>query len=61
MDLKSKSGIFVGWSIQDKVIFFGNSNEIDKILVIQFCFITIRNRKFWSLALSTETMAWSVP
>jgi len=46
--------------IQDKVIFFGNSNEIDKILRYTDLFLLPSETESFGLA-ALEAMAWSVP
>jgi N-acetyl-alpha-D-glucosaminyl L-malate synthase BshA len=46
--------------IQDKVIFFGNSNEIDKILSLTDLFLLPSQTESFGLA-ALEAMAWSVP
>ncbi|WP_310381315.1 N-acetyl-alpha-D-glucosaminyl L-malate synthase BshA [Flavobacterium sp.] len=46
--------------IQDKVIFFGNSNEIDKILSLTDLFLLPSETESFGLA-ALEAMAWSVP
>ncbi len=46
--------------IQDKVIFFGNSNEIDKILSYTDLFLLPSETESFGLA-ALEAMAWSVP
>ena len=46
--------------IQDKVIFFGNSNEIDKILSFSNLFLLPSETESFGLA-ALEAMAWSVP
>ncbi len=46
--------------IQDKVIFFGNSNEIDKILSFTDLFLLPSETESFGLA-ALEAMAWSVP
>lgn len=46
--------------IQDKVIFFGNSNEIDKILSYSDLFLLPSETESFGLA-ALEAMAWSVP
>ena len=46
--------------IQDKVIFFGNSNEIDKILSFSDLFLLPSETESFGLA-ALEAMAWSVP
>ncbi len=46
--------------IQDKVIFFGNSNEIDKILSFTDLFLLPSQTESFGLA-ALEAMAWSVP
>jgi N-acetyl-alpha-D-glucosaminyl L-malate synthase BshA len=46
--------------IQDKVIFFGNSNEIDKILAYSDLFLLPSETESFGLA-ALEAMAWSVP
>ena len=47
-------------SIQDKVIFFGNSNETDKILSYTDLFLLPSETESFGLA-ALEAMAWSVP
>ncbi len=47
-------------SIQDKVIFFGNSNEIDQILSYSDLFLLPSETESFGLA-ALEAMAWSVP
>lgn len=46
--------------IQDKVIFFGNSNEIDKILSYTDLFLLPSETESFGLA-ALEAMAWRVP
>ena len=46
--------------IQNKVIFFGNSNEIDKILSYTDLFLLPSETESFGLA-ALEAMAWSVP
>lgn len=46
--------------IQDKVIFFGESNEIDKILSYSDLFLLPSQTESFGLA-ALEAMAWSVP
>jgi N-acetyl-alpha-D-glucosaminyl L-malate synthase BshA len=46
--------------IQDKVIFFGNSNEIDRILSYTDLFLLPSETESFGLA-ALEAMAWSVP
>ncbi|MFT5714892.1 MAG: N-acetyl-alpha-D-glucosaminyl L-malate synthase BshA, partial [Flavobacterium sp.] len=46
--------------ILDKVIFFGNSNEIDKILSYTDLFLLPSETESFGLA-ALEAMAWSVP
>ena len=46
--------------IQDKVIFFGNSNEIDKILSYTDLFLLPSETESFGLA-ALKAMAWSVP
>ena len=46
--------------IQDKVIFFGNSNEIDRILSYSDLFLLPSETESFGLA-ALEAMAWSVP
>ena len=46
--------------IQDKVIFFGNSNEIDMILSYSDLFLLPSETESFGLA-ALEAMAWSVP
>jgi glycosyltransferase involved in cell wall biosynthesis len=46
--------------IQDKVIFFGNSSEIDKILSFTDLFLLPSETESFGLA-ALEAMAWSVP
>ena len=46
--------------IQSKVIFFGNSNEIDKILCFSDLFLLPSETESFGLA-ALEAMAWSVP
>lgn len=46
--------------IQDKVIFFGNSNEIDQILSYTDLFLLPSETESFGLA-ALEAMAWSVP
>ena len=46
--------------IQDKVIFFGNSNEIDKILSYSDLFLLPSETESFGLA-ALEAMAWRVP
>ena len=46
--------------ISDKVIFFGNSNEIDKILSYTDLFLLPSETESFGLA-ALEAMAWSVP
>lgn len=46
--------------IEDKVIFFGNSNEIDKILSYSDLFLLPSQTESFGLA-ALEAMAWSVP
>jgi L-malate glycosyltransferase len=46
--------------IQDKLIFFGNSNEIDKILSYSDLFLLPSETESFGLA-ALEAMAWSVP
>ena len=46
--------------IQDKVIFFGNSNEIDSILSYSDLFLLPSETESFGLA-ALEAMAWSVP
>ncbi|WPR70801.1 N-acetyl-alpha-D-glucosaminyl L-malate synthase BshA [Flavobacterium sp. NG2] len=46
--------------ILDKVIFFGNSNEIDKILSYSDLFLLPSSTESFGLA-ALEAMAWSVP
>jgi N-acetyl-alpha-D-glucosaminyl L-malate synthase BshA len=46
--------------ILDKVIFFGNSNEIDKILSYTDLFLLPSKTESFGLA-ALEAMAWSVP
>ena len=46
--------------IHDKVIFFGNSNEIDKILSYTDLFLLPSETESFGLA-ALEAMAWSVP
>jgi L-malate glycosyltransferase len=46
--------------VQDKVIFFGNSNEIDKILSYTDLFLLPSETESFGLA-ALEAMAWSVP
>ena len=47
-------------SISDKVIFFGNSNEVDKILSYSDLFLLPSETESFGLA-ALEAMAWSVP
>ena len=47
-------------NISDKVIFFGNSNEIDKILSYSDLFLLPSETESFGLA-ALEAMAWSVP
>ena len=47
-------------NIEDKVIFFGNSNEIDKILSYSDLFLLPSETESFGLA-ALEAMAWSVP
>ncbi|MGL2964403.1 N-acetyl-alpha-D-glucosaminyl L-malate synthase BshA [Flavobacterium sp. RSB2_4_14] len=46
--------------IQEKVIFFGNSNEIDQILAYSDLFLLPSETESFGLA-ALEAMAWSVP
>ncbi|MFZ4670645.1 MAG: N-acetyl-alpha-D-glucosaminyl L-malate synthase BshA [Flavobacterium sp.] len=46
--------------IQDRVIFFGNSNEIDQILSFSDLFLLPSETESFGLA-ALEAMAWSVP
>jgi hypothetical protein len=46
MDLKGKSGIFVGWSIQDKVIFFGNIRKLTKYWLFSFVLLPSETESF---------------
>jgi N-acetyl-alpha-D-glucosaminyl L-malate synthase BshA len=46
--------------IEDKVIFFGNSNEIDQILSYSDLFLLPSETESFGLA-ALEAMAWSVP
>lgn len=46
--------------VSDKVIFFGNSNEIDKILSYSDLFLLPSETESFGLA-ALEAMAWSVP
>lgn len=46
--------------VQDKVIFFGNSNEIDQILSYTDLFLLPSETESFGLA-ALEAMAWSVP
>ncbi len=46
--------------IEDKVIFFGNSNEIDQILAYSDLFLLPSETESFGLA-ALEAMAWSVP
>lgn len=46
--------------IQDKIIFFGNSNEIDQILSFSDLFLLPSETESFGLA-ALEAMAWSVP
>ncbi len=46
--------------IQDKVIFFGNSNEIDQILSFSDLFLLPSETESFGLA-ALEAMAWNVP
>jgi N-acetyl-alpha-D-glucosaminyl L-malate synthase BshA len=46
--------------IQDRVIFFGNSNEIDRILSYSDLFLLPSETESFGLA-ALEAMAWSVP
>ena len=46
--------------ISDKVIFFGNSNEIDRILSYSDLFLLPSQTESFGLA-ALEAMAWSVP
>ena len=46
--------------ISDKVIFFGNSNEVDKILSYSDLFLLPSETESFGLA-ALEAMAWSVP
>jgi N-acetyl-alpha-D-glucosaminyl L-malate synthase BshA len=46
--------------ISDKVIFFGNSNEIDKILSFTDLFLLPSETESFGLA-ALEAMAWGVP
>jgi N-acetyl-alpha-D-glucosaminyl L-malate synthase BshA len=46
--------------IQDKVIFFGNSSEIDQILSYSDLFLLPSETESFGLA-ALEAMAWSVP
>lgn len=46
--------------IEDKVIFFGNSNEIDQILSFSDLFLLPSETESFGLA-ALEAMAWSVP
>ncbi|MGV3696925.1 N-acetyl-alpha-D-glucosaminyl L-malate synthase BshA [Flavobacterium sp.] len=48
------------FGIQDKVIFFGNSNEIDQILSYSDLFLLPSETESFGLA-ALEAMAWSVP
>lgn len=48
------------YGIEDKVIFFGNSNEIDKILSYTDLFLLPSETESFGLA-ALEAMAWSVP
>jgi N-acetyl-alpha-D-glucosaminyl L-malate synthase BshA len=48
------------YNIQDKVIFFGNSNEIDQILSYSDLFLLPSETESFGLA-ALEAMAWSVP
>ena len=50
----------IEFGIQDKVIFFGNSNEIDKILSYSDLFLLPSETESFGLA-ALEAMAWSVP
>lgn len=50
----------VDLGIQDKVIFFGNSNEIDQILSYSDLFLLPSETESFGLA-ALEAMAWSVP
>lgn len=49
-----------GLGIEDKVIFFGNSNEIDQILSYSDLFLLPSETESFGLA-ALEAMAWSVP
>jgi len=46
--------------LQDKVIFFGNSNEIDRILSYSDLFLLPSETESFGLA-ALEAMAWGVP
>jgi N-acetyl-alpha-D-glucosaminyl L-malate synthase BshA len=48
------------FGIEDKVIFFGNSNEIDQILSYSDLFLLPSETESFGLA-ALEAMAWSVP
>ena len=50
----------IEFGIQDKVIFFGNSNEIDKILSYSDLFLLPSETESFGLA-ALEAMSWSVP
>jgi glycosyltransferase involved in cell wall biosynthesis len=61
MGLKRKSRVLCQeLGILDKVIFFGNSNEIDKILSYTDLFLLPSKTESFGLA-ALEAMAWSVP
>lgn len=52
--------LVAGLGIEDKVIFFGNSNEIDQILSYSDLFLLPSETESFGLA-ALEAMAWSVP
>lgn len=52
--------LVAGLGIEDKVIFFGNSNEIDQILSYSDLFLLSSETESFGLA-ALEAMAWSVP
>ena len=58
---KSKAEqLCIDLEIQDRVIFFGNSNEIDQILSFSDLFLLPSETESFGLA-ALEAMAWSVP
>lgn len=52
--------LVAGLGIEDRVIFFGNSNEIDQILSYSDLFLLPSETESFGLA-ALEAMAWSVP